>query len=306
MDQKSKKKCLLYLSVIAAFTLIGVLFSVLCAGEDELGLLQKYDTLLDIVLCISPFSLTVLSVLFYFKKMEVACKLTVILYILLDFILILFFFLLSSGFMTVVDDPEHFQQYLESAGSWMGALFVVLQFLQVIVLPIPSFVTLVAGTILFGAGRCFLYSYFAIVVGSIIAFYIGKFLGYKAVCWLVGKETLDVWMKKIKGKDYFLLTAMFILPFFPDDVLCFVAGISSITPRYFIVMIILVRAFTIATTCFPIDLIPFTGWGLAVWAFIFLAVIVAFFLFCKYQDRFQLFLGKIKKKFQKNGKNNEN
>lgn len=293
------KENLIYTLITAAFTVVGVLFACLCAAQEELGMLEKFDTILDIVLYILPPILSVLSLVFYFKRIEVAYKLTIILYILLDFILILLFFLLSSGFMTVVNDPVLFQQYLESAGGWMGALFIVLQFLQVIILPIPSFVTLVAGTALFGAGKCFLFSYFAIVAGSIIVFFIGKFLGYKAVCWLVGKETLDVWMKKIKGKDYFMLTAMFILPFFPDDVLCFVAGISSMTPKYFIVMVILVRAFTIATTCFPIDLIPFTGWGLVVWGIIFLFVGTAFFLFCKYQEQFQQYLAKLKDKLPK-------
>ena len=44
-----------------------------------------------------------------------------------------------------------------------------------------------------------LYSFIGIFAGSVVAFAIGRCLGYRVVCWIVGKEDLDKWLKKIKG-----------------------------------------------------------------------------------------------------------
>ncbi len=179
----------------------------------------------------------------------------------------------------------------------MAILFVVLQFLQVVVLPIPSAVTVVAGAALFGPLAGSLLSLLGIVIGSLIAFLIGRYAGYRVVAWLVGKETLDKWLKKIKGKDKLLLSAMFLLPVFPDDVLCFVAGISSMSLPLFLGVIIVSRVAAIFTTCYSVTLIPFnTWWGLLIWAILIASVIVLFVFLFKKSDQI---LNWFAKKFHK-------
>lgn len=91
--------------------------------------------------------------------------------------------------------------------------------------------------------------------------------------------------KKVKGKDNFILTAMFILPLFPDDMLCFVAGLSSMTWQYFLIMIVISRLIGIAATCYSIDFIPFnTWWGILIWIILIAVVIIAFVLLYKNLD----------------------
>lgn len=48
---------------------------------------------------------------------------------------------------------------------------------------------------LFGPWKCFLFSMIGIVSGSLVAFIVGRKLGYKAVVWLVGEEDLKKWME---------------------------------------------------------------------------------------------------------------
>ena len=86
-------------------------------------------------------------------------------------------------------------------------------------MPIPGVVTVGAGVLAFGEWRASLYSFIGIMIGSLIAFAIGRVIGYKAAAWMVGKDSLDKWLHKLKGKSNVLLTAMFLLPMFPDDVL---------------------------------------------------------------------------------------
>lgn len=117
---------------------------------------------------------------------------------------------------------------------------------------------------------------------------------------MVGEDTLSKWQKKLKGKDNILLTLMFLLPVFPDDILCFIAGLSSMSTLYFIIMIVISRILAVTTTCYSIDLIPLnTWWGLTVWGVIFLVLIVGFIAIYKNLDKIQAGLSKRFKIFRK-------
>ena len=102
----------------------------------------------------------------------------------------------KTGFFDLVQSSEGLQQYLEKAGIWMPILYIALQFLQVIILPIPGIVSTMAGVTLFGPFKTLIYSLIGILLGSLTAFFIGRKLGNKAVEWIVGKETLKKWQKK--------------------------------------------------------------------------------------------------------------
>lgn len=199
--------------------------------------------------------------------------------------MVLLFILQKTGFLEIFQSPDRYKEYLESAGGWMPLLYIVLQYLQVVVLPIPGFVSTVAGVALFGPTKAMLCSLVGIILGSLTAFIIGRKIGYKAVAWMVGKEDLDKWLKKVKGKDNFILTAMFMLPLFPDDMLCFVAGLSSMTWQYFVVMIVFARLIGIAGTCYSVNFIPFnTWWGILIWAVLIAALVAAFVFLYKNMD----------------------
>ena len=103
---------------------------------------------------------------------------------------------------------------------------------------------------------------------------------------MVGEETLEKWQNKLKGKDNLFLTVAFVLPFFPDDVLCFLAGLSTMSARYFFVVVLLSRAVGIAATCYSIDFIPFDSWwGIALWGLFFLVIVLGFIFMYKNMDK---------------------
>ncbi len=146
---------------------------------------------------------------------------------------------------------------------------------------------------MFGPFKCSVYSLIGIVLGSIAAFAVGRLVGYKAVCWIVGQDSLDKWLEKLKGKDYLILSLMFLLPMFPDDILCFIAGLSSMTWPYFIVMIVITRIISVFTTAYSFELIPFTTWwGILIWAVLLAFVVLSFWLVCKYSTQIDGFLKK--------------
>ena len=179
----------------------------------------------------------------------------------------------------------------------MPILYIILQYLQVVILPIPSVVSTLAGVALFGAFKTVIYSLVGIIFGSFTAFFIGRKLGYRAVAWIVGRDKLSLWRKKLKGKDNFFLTVMFLLPFFPDDILCFIAGLASMSFKYFAGVIGISRILIVSATCYSIDIIPYnTWWGLLIWSILIIGIALAFFWIYKNMNRIQNFFNECFKK----------
>ena len=275
-------------------------FSVLCLNNSGNGYIGANATLLSILAGVVLnvfFGICVWSILTgrdsFFKTCFSA-------FVLLLFCLVLLFVLLKTGFFDVIKSESSLQEYLANKGAWMPVFYIVLQYLQVVILPIPSTVSTLAGVALFGPFKTLIYSLIGIMLGSLTAFFIGRKLGHKTVAWLVGKDTLHKWQEKLRGKDNLLLTMMFVLPVFPDDVLCFVAGLSSMSTRYFVIMLTIARILAISVTCYSIDLIPFnTWWGLLIWVVFFALVIGAFVIVYKNLDKIQAWLSKKFSAFQK-------
>lgn len=202
-----------------------------------------------------------------------------------------FFTVCATGIIQKIGSINALRDYISQFGSLAALLFILFCFLQVVILPVPGSVTVAAGVALFGPLKCSIFSFIGITLGSIAAFAIGRWVGDKAVQWIVGKDTLKKWLKKLKGKDYLILSIMFLLPLFPDDVLCFVAGLSSMTWTYFLIMIIITRATSILATSYSVGLIPFTTWwGIIIWLVIACIIAVAFWLVCKYSDKIDYFI----------------
>ncbi len=224
---------------------------------------------------------------FLFKK-EVVYKSCIIAYVLLVFAAVLFYILLETGFMEIVRDSEKLEDYLERSGVWMVPLFITLQFLQVVILPIPSTVTVAVGSALFGPFLGGVYSLVGILLGSLAAFLIGRYAGYRVVAWLVGESTLKKWLKRLKGKDKLLLSFMFLLPVFPDDVLCFVAGLSTMSFLFFFIVILVARILGIFATSYLFSWIPFTTWwGILIWCAIGAVIVVLFTILYKKSEEIE-------------------
>ena len=304
--QDGNKKELLFMLVFFILSVTCIVFGLLCLGGIKKGIITRYFALWATIVTLIISLLCGSSIWFVLSKKEAWTKASLSLYILLSFVLIFLFILQKSGFFEVFQDAELLQEYLERAGIWMPILYILLQYLQVVILPIPSIVSTFAGIALFGAFWTMIYSLIGILLGSFTAFFIGRKLGYKAVAWMVGKETLDKWQQKLKGKDNLVLSLMFLLPLFPDDVLCFVAGLSSMSTKYFLGMIFVARALGIAGTCYSIDFIPFnTWWGIMLWVLFFAIVIALFILVYKNMDKIQQGLKRLKKKLHNKKRHRE-
>ncbi len=296
-QQDGRKSTALFLLVFFIFSMVSIILSVLCLGGIHNAFIERNFQVFTVGVCAVIGILCAFSIWATISKRELLIKSLLAFYILLLFGLFVYYILQKTGFFTVIESSEALQTYLQKTGGWMPALYILLQFLQVVILPIPSVVSTVAGVALFGPFRAMIYSLIGILVGSLIAFLIGRKLGYSAVAWLVGEDALKKWQKKLKGKDNLFLTLMFVLPIFPDDLLCLIAGLSSMSTKYFVIVITFSRILGISATCYFVDWIPFnTWWGIVLWGVFFTAIAIAFILVYKNLEKLEKKFSAKKKK----------
>lgn len=296
------KHCINVLAV-ALMGAIAFLFTAYGLLYKNVGfIVDNFNTLMSLAAGFSLFAV-VAAILFYICGKQSLYRLIVCIMVFADICAVVFFTLCATGLFGKINSVEALRQYIQQAGKLAALIFILFSFLQVVLLPVPGSIAVAAGTAMFGPFKCSVYSFIGIVLGSVTAFAVGRLVGYKAVCWIVGQDSLDKWQEKLKGKDYLILSLMFLLPLFPDDILCFIAGLSSMTWPYFIVMITVTRAISVFTTAYSFELIPFTTWwGILIWVVLLALVAVSFWLVCKYSTEIDNFLKKkLKIKSKKQG-----
>lgn len=292
-------KTILFDIFIALIGCLGVIFTVLYVDTFESGVCFAYSSVITAVSVSLISILTVLTITFSSNSKSFIYKLFMLVVTCLTITIVSLYFLKTTGFLDKVDSIEKFREYISSFGNQAVFWFTLIQFLQVVVLPIPAFITVGAGVLLFGPLKGAIFSCIGIILGSIVAFFIGRIFGFKVAKWLVGEDSLNKGLNIIKGKDKIILTFMFLFPFFPDDILCFVAGITTLSPSFFIIMIIITRIISVFASSFSMNnnIIPYdTWWGILLWVIFILFTLLSMVLICKKGNKIQEFFTRKKSK----------
>lgn len=211
-----------------------------------------------------------------------------------------YFILKATGLWQKVNSVDKIRNIVQKGGVFSFLIFILFQILQTTVLQIPSFFVTVAGALIFGSWPAFFMSYFAVMLGSIIMFFIGRRAGRRFLNWIIGKETAEKWINRMSNGKY-LFFLMMLFPMFPDDILCVVAGVTNMSFGFFFWTNILARGLGIACTVFfgSGAIIPFKGWGLAVWAGILIFIGVLFYLSVRFKDKLDEIFDNFRKKPKK-------
>ncbi len=213
-----------------------------------------------------------------------------------------YFTLVWTGLWDYINSVDKIRSLILSLGFWGRFAYVFLQFLQVTFLPIPSAISTLAGVLVYGPLQASLLSLSGIMLGSVLAFWLGRKFGRKLVVFMVGEESCKKWTDFLTNGKY-AFVVMMLLPIFPDDILCLVAGLTDMSWLFFVVTNLISRPLGIFLTCYlgSGSIIPFHSWGLVVWAVFLVAVAVVLYLSFKYRTQIENF---ISRKFQKVGKVN--
>jgi uncharacterized membrane protein YdjX (TVP38/TMEM64 family) len=138
-------------------------------------------------------------------------------------------------------DPVWVRARLAALGWYAPLAFVALQTIQVVFAPIPGQILGGVGGYLFGSLRGVVYSMVGVVLGSSIVFVLSQRFGRPYVERVITPAELSRWDTFFQRGGLVGLFGLFLLPTFPDDLLCFVAGLSRIRLRTFLALVVVGR-----------------------------------------------------------------
>lgn len=161
------------------------------------------------------------------KRQQAWLSIIIISAVFLGFVAILWF----SPLRGLLSSPEELRSTVKSFGWAAPAIIIVMQFLQVIIAPIPGQAIDLANGYLFGWWWGSVISMAGLGLGTIAAILLAKRFGRPLVAALITPKGL----KNITGythrRNQWLFFFLFLLPGTPDDLLCFAIGLSSIPAR---------------------------------------------------------------------------
>jgi uncharacterized membrane protein YdjX (TVP38/TMEM64 family) len=146
-------------------------------------------------------------------------------------------YLAVQRYASFVFEAEELRVWIGQFGPFAPAVFVAVQFLQVILAPIPGQVVALVAGYLFGPVAGTVYSMVGVVAGSAVAFSISKVYGRSAVERLIDERLLaqfDGFVEEVGAVGLLVFVA---IPGLPDDAVCFLAGLTTFRLRTFLVLI---------------------------------------------------------------------
>jgi len=155
---------------------------------------------------------------------------------------LLFCVLLFKAYMDGrFDSVETLQQYIAGFGILAPLVLTVIQAAQVVLPVLPGFLGCAVGAVMFGCAGGFWCNYIGISLGSMIAFLLARKYGQGLVSKMFPGEKYKKWATwAAESKSYTMILFLgMVLPMFPDDYFCYFTGITKMSIRKFVTIIIL-------------------------------------------------------------------
>ena len=194
------------------------------------------------------------------------------------------YFLWRTGFFAITS-LEGMRTYIQNFAPYSHLIYFLIQLSSVILAPIPSNLTAMAGGLLFGAWLSFLLTAGAVILGSMIVFLLARALGRSFADRFVNERISQRYLDVIRRKRDVFLALVFLFPFFPDDLICILAGLTDIPPLRFLVLVTLTRPWGLLVAC----ALGGSVISIPIWAMVLIGAVglVLFLVALKYGDRWE-------------------
>jgi len=168
-------------------------------------------------------------------------------------------------------DRDAVSASMDHLGIWGPVVLFILFVLQVFLAFIPGQALMVACGFLYGFWGGFLVSWLSLVAGGELAFALARRYGRTFAEKWISPNVLARWDQAAKGQGIGFFAITLVLPLFPNDAMCYVAGLGKISHRRFSAANLLGRGlaciFTSAVGAFGGG-IPWQGWAILIALFI--------------------------------------
>lgn len=145
----------------------------------------------------------------------------------------------NGPLMSLLSNRDKLIATVESYGAFAPLLYIVLQAVQTVVAPIPGQIVGSVGGFLFGAWGI-LWTFVGTAIGCYIVFKLARRFGRPLVERIFKKSAVEKFDFILDAKGASLiLFAIFLLPGFPDDLVCYMAGLTKLSIRRLMLLVML-------------------------------------------------------------------
>lgn len=166
-----------------------------------------------------------------------------------------------------ISDREAVASTIQRLGMWGPIAVSILLVLQVFLAFIPGQALMVTCGFLYGFWGGLFITWLSLVVGGQTAFLLARHDGRSFAERWVSQATLARWDRAAQGQGIGFFALSLVLPIFPNDAMCYVAGLGKISIQRFLVANMLGRG----AACLLASLvgaygsqIPVWGWALGI------------------------------------------
>lgn len=142
----------------------------------------------------------------------------------------------TVDFYHLLHDQHHLKEIITSFGAYSPIAYILIQALQVVVVPIPGGLIEFMGGYIFGVKAGFLYSIIGSIFGSWFAFGLARIFERMAVEKFVHIRTRKKFDYLIGHEGVILSFLLFLIPGFPKDALCYILGLTPMHLGIFLVI----------------------------------------------------------------------
>ena len=135
--------------------------------------------------------------------------------------------LLLGRYAAWLTDPFAARELIRGYGPLAPLVFVALQAAQVILAPVPGHVLSLASGFLFGVVWGTVYSLVGATLGTVVVVVLARRLGRPYVERVFTAETVAEFDAFTEDEGPIALLLVFLVPGLPDDVICFLAGLTE-------------------------------------------------------------------------------
>ncbi|MFN3491822.1 MAG: TVP38/TMEM64 family protein [Anaerolineales bacterium] len=170
-------------------------------------------------------------------------------FIFLIVVLMAVFYQDIAAYLKIITDQQAVSEYLQSFGVLGPVVLFCLLIAQVFIAVIPGHALIVTAGYVYGTlGLSIVIA--STILGSEIAFFIARRYGRDLIYKLASQQTIDKWDKVAQNQGVLFYFFRFLLPIFPNDLMCYVAGLGTISPGRFFIAKTLGRTCTAVTLTF--------------------------------------------------------
>jgi len=161
-------------------------------------------------------------------------RIVVILAVLITFIIVLIYREPISAWLRWFSDIDAVIETIRGYGLWGPAILFLLFILQAFLAFIPGQALMIGSGIIYGFAGGFLLTWTSLVIGGQIAFWLSRKFGRPFAEKWIAADVLDRWDKSAAGQGMAFYVIALVMPFVPNDAMCYIAGLGSMSFKRFL------------------------------------------------------------------------